>query len=149
MDKSQQNVKKIKPFDIVVFGGDGDLALRKIYPALYQRFEAGQLNVDFRIFPISRKLDFEESLINSIYEFVHKSNQIIDDETFQLFKKKIKPLYIPSNKVDDFLELKSMLAENVNYQTIFYLSTPSSAFGEICDALNRSKLINAKSKVVI
>ena len=149
MDKSQQNVKKIKPFDIVVFGGDGDLALRKIYPALYQRFEAGQLNVDFRIFPISRKLNFEESLINSIYEFVHKSNQIIDDETFQLFKKKIKPLYIPSNKVDDFLELKSMLAENVNYQTIFYLSTPSSAFGEICDALNRSKLINAKSKVVI
>lgn len=149
MDKSQQNVKKIKPFDIVVFGGDGDLALRKIYPALYQRFEDGQLNVDFRIFSISRKLNFQESLMNSIDEFIHKSNQMIEKEKFQLFKKKITPLYIPSNKEEDLLELKSLLAEKINHQTIFYLSTPSSAFGEICDSLKRCKLINAKSKVVI
>ena len=149
MDKSRENVKKIKPFDIVVFGGDGDLALRKIYPALYQRFEAGQLHVDFRIFSISRKQHFEESLMTSIDSFIHQSNPVLAEDKLQLFKSKIKPLYIPSNTGEDFMELKLLLEEKANFQTIFYLSTPSSAFGEICDALKKFKLIDAKSKVVL
>lgn len=149
MNKSQQNIKKIKPFDIIVFGGDGDLALRKIYPALFQRFEAGQLNVDFRIFAVTRKINFEEDLLKNIESFVKASNSIIQSESFELFKNKLHPIYIPSNCEENFSVLKSKLDEKPGYQTIFYLSTPSSAFGEICDSLSRSNLINARSKVVL
>ncbi|MEM7320118.1 MAG: hypothetical protein AAF408_13975, partial [Pseudomonadota bacterium] len=31
----------VDPFDLVVFGGTGDLARRKIMPALFRRFAAG------------------------------------------------------------------------------------------------------------
>ncbi len=33
----------VDPFDLVIFGGTGDLARRKILPGLYRRFQAGQM----------------------------------------------------------------------------------------------------------
>ena len=33
----------VQPFDLVVFGATGDLAKRKIIPALFRRFIAGQI----------------------------------------------------------------------------------------------------------
>ena len=33
----------VETFDLVIFGGTGDLARRKILPGLYRRFRAGQM----------------------------------------------------------------------------------------------------------
>ena len=33
---------QVSPFDLVVFGGTGDLAARKLLPAMYQRDRAGR-----------------------------------------------------------------------------------------------------------
>ena len=44
----------VEPFDLVVIGGTGDLARRKILPALYRRFCAGQMPADARIIGASR-----------------------------------------------------------------------------------------------
>ena len=33
----------VEPADLVIFGGTGDLARRKILPALFRRFCAGQI----------------------------------------------------------------------------------------------------------
>lgn len=40
--------------DFTVFGGTGDLALRKLLPALYHRDLEGQLPADTRILGVSR-----------------------------------------------------------------------------------------------
>src|SRR6056297_4131083 len=44
----------VEPFDLVVFGGTGDLARRKILPALFRRFRAGQIGSDARIIGAAR-----------------------------------------------------------------------------------------------
>jgi glucose-6-phosphate 1-dehydrogenase len=36
-------VQSVNPFDLVIFGGTGDLAMRKLLPALYYRDCAGQI----------------------------------------------------------------------------------------------------------
>ena len=41
--------------DYVIFGGAGDLATRKILPALFWRFLDGQINQSFNIFLCSRR----------------------------------------------------------------------------------------------
>ncbi|MFT7448290.1 MAG: glucose-6-phosphate 1-dehydrogenase [Glaciecola sp.] len=33
----------VDPFDLVIFGGTGDLARRKILPGLFRRFCSGQM----------------------------------------------------------------------------------------------------------
>ncbi len=44
----------VDPFDCIVFGGTGDLAERKLIPALYQRQRDGQLSEPTRIIGASR-----------------------------------------------------------------------------------------------
>ena len=46
---------KVEPFDLVVFGGTGDLAYRKLYPALYNREKSDQFTDPTRIIGVSRR----------------------------------------------------------------------------------------------
>ncbi len=44
----------VETFDLVIFGGTGDLAMRKLLPALYHRDGDGQITPDSRIIAASR-----------------------------------------------------------------------------------------------
>jgi glucose-6-phosphate 1-dehydrogenase len=45
---------QVAPFDMVVFGGTGDLAMRKLMPALLRRDIDGQIAPESRIISIGR-----------------------------------------------------------------------------------------------
>jgi len=66
-------------FDLVIFGGTGDLARRKIIPGLYRRFMAGQMPVGSRIIGAARAdLDdaaYRKLARNAIKEFVQAESQ--------------------------------------------------------------------------
>ena len=79
----------IPPSDYVIFGGTGDLATRKILPALFWRFLDGQINVNFNIFVCSRKETTMEALEQRISEHelgIWKENKLF----WKQFKKLIK-----------------------------------------------------------
>jgi glucose-6-phosphate 1-dehydrogenase len=138
---------KIKSFYLVIFGADGDLSKRKILPALYQRFADKQLNMDFQIICVSRKTEKEE-FFESLDSFFTMA-KIETKEIYQAFTKKIIPIKIPENKLENYSELKTILNQNSDWQRVFYLSVPSSAFSEICTSLEGVDLIDKKSKVVL
>ena len=48
-------IVKVDPFDLVVFGGTGDLAYRKLYPALFHREASEQFTEPTRIIGVSRR----------------------------------------------------------------------------------------------
>ena len=48
-------IVKVEPFDLVVFGGTGDLAHRKLYPALFHRERSNQFSEPTRIIGVSRR----------------------------------------------------------------------------------------------
>ena len=47
-------MQKVDSFDMVLFGGTGDLALRKLVPALYLRHAAGQIGTGARVIAVAR-----------------------------------------------------------------------------------------------
>ena len=55
----------------VIIGGTGDLSLRKIFPALFLRYAAGQVTNDFRLFVVGRQEinvdEFREKLTASLH----------------------------------------------------------------------------------
>ncbi len=63
----------VDPFDLVIFGGTGDLARRKILPGLYRRFWAGQMPEGARVIGASRKAmthkAFRDFVAEAIAEF--------------------------------------------------------------------------------
>ena len=44
----------VDSFDLVIFGGTGDLARRKILPGLFRRFRSGQMPAEARIIGAAR-----------------------------------------------------------------------------------------------
>ncbi|KAG1715431.1 Glucose-6-phosphate 1-dehydrogenase [Nymphon striatum] len=63
----------VDPFDLVIFGGTGDLSRRKILPGLFRRFCAGQMPKDARIIGAARSdLDdagYRKLVADAILEF--------------------------------------------------------------------------------
>ncbi len=45
----------VEAFDLIIFGGNGDLASRKLLPALFHRFCDGQITNDSRIIGVGRE----------------------------------------------------------------------------------------------
>ena len=95
---------KISSFNIIVFGGTGDLAKRKIYPAFYQRFCEKQLDCDFNIFIIHRKKIDLIKFTNEIIEFIEiNSTNNIDIKITNDFKKRIKFIHLKSTQPKNIL----------------------------------------------
>jgi len=150
VSQSVEKILKIKPFNAVIFGGDGDLAIRKIYPALFHRYVDHQIQCDFNIYAITRSkkkhLNFYSNLKSSIEKTIDYD---LDNAKIEDFFQNIKLINIPKHTVIDYEILKNELNKTSSFQNIFYFSTPADAFGEISDMLNKCKLINLSSKVVL
>jgi glucose-6-phosphate 1-dehydrogenase len=71
--------------DIVIFGGLGDLSIRKILPAIYYRLQAKQLADECKVVLISRK-DINKN------EFEDLLRSKLEDGIKDASKKRFKPL---------------------------------------------------------
>src|SRR5690242_12763733 len=71
----------IEPCDFTVFGGTGDLALRKLLPALYLRDRDGQLPDGFRVIGVSRAEADDEAYRAMVRDALvqHVQPQDLDD----------------------------------------------------------------------
>ena len=85
-------VVPVEPFDLVVFGGTGDLARRKLLPALYHRLHDGQMPPQARIIGTARKdLDrdaYRNMAAEALDEFV--GAEALDEETKKTFLQSIQ-----------------------------------------------------------
>src|SRR5438552_11679072 len=52
---TRNGFRMLQPFDMVIFGGTGDLAMRKLLPALYYRHRDGELQEHGRIIGVARE----------------------------------------------------------------------------------------------
>lgn len=150
MNKKNKQIQEFNSFNIVVFGGDGDLALRKIYPALFHRHQDGQFSKDFNIIAITRKTPNKETFASQLVTLLKatEGDKMKLDE-IEMFAKNIELIQVENQDPTSFKELGNKLNENPDYQHIYYFSTPSTAFGPISRALKSVGLVNEKSKVVI
>lgn len=149
MARTREQQEKLKPFDLILFGGSGDLAFRKIYPALYHRFIIGESNTDFSVFVIQRQEKEAESFFTELKASLTKLVQGVTEEGLQLFFEKFKLVRITSHSIEGYKELVTALKKSKDRQRIFYYSTPSHVFEEISTALSSAKLVEADSKVVV
>jgi len=151
MAKKQKHTEQFKNFNLVVFGGAGDLALRKIFPALYHRYIDGQLLCEYNIIAISRKSSFESEFKTQLNSFIKASltKESINQKEINAFIKRVKLIQAKDSTVEGYNELKKYLNQFKEYQNIFYFSTPSSAFGTISETLKKSGIVRSDSKVVL
>ena len=143
------NIPKLKDADIVIFGGLGDLAMRKIFPAIYHRFKAKQINNNSRVYVISRgdvsQTEFKANLKEKLTNNIEDVDQKIVAELLKLCK------YIQADLTQEssLAVLKDDLREDDNIVRVYYFYVSSSIFGDITRNLHAEKLITPESRVVL
>lgn len=120
---------------LVIFGASGDLAKRKLIPALVDLYKQKLLPDKFGILGVSRTEysdeSFRENILESYHEFVD-TKEISED----LFNEFVNHLYyqaIDTGKSEDYKLIKNRLEElntklDTNENYIYYLSTPPSLY---------------------
>ena len=98
-------------FDLVLFGGTGDLAWRKLMPALFQAFRHGSLPEGGRIIGVGRDdLSDEQyrALIQSRFDKVDLSKRPSAEE-FARFAALLEFVRMDLSKPDDYAHLAATL----------------------------------------
>jgi len=138
-------------FDLIFFGGTGDLALRKLLPALYYRHRDTQDCSGWRIIAVSRQaLDtagYVEMVHTACKQFIPAKD--FDEAVWAAFATRLEYLAIDATVAADYAKLATALADSVERIRVFYLSTAASLFAGICEQLAAADLVTGLSRVVL
>ena len=144
------NQKESKsPFRIIIFGSDGDLSYRKIFPALYHRMNDEQISEEVQIMAASRTPRSQEEYIETLASYM---DQYIKDANQEVLNQLYNATTHFCFKGDEAVVKKGMqewFKGSEEHVRVFYLATPASAFGPISDMLLRYDLINEYSRIVL
>ncbi|WP_126976771.1 glucose-6-phosphate dehydrogenase [Frigidibacter oleivorans] len=136
-------------FDLVIFGGTGDLARRKIFPGLYRRFLAGQIPAEARIIGAARSdLDdasFRQSVAEAIDEFVGPAKR--DAAAIQGFLERIRYVAVDARGEEGWAQLATMVRPDV--VSAFYMSVAPALFGDLAERLKLHGIARADSRIVV
>ncbi len=132
------NPKNIENQIMVIFGASGDLAYRKLIPAIFDLFENKLLPKNFAVLGVSRSeisdKAFREKMKKGIKEFAHYKDS--KDDVIDVFLSKLSYLSMDTGDGNEYGALKKRLSEidaehgtDKNY--IFYLSTPPQLYSKI------------------
>jgi glucose-6-phosphate 1-dehydrogenase len=138
-------------FDLVVFGATGDLAQRKLLPALFHRDDQGQLPEGARIIGASRREmsreAFKAMAVAAIEAHVPEAER--SAETCQRFYGRLGYVTVDAAQEAGWSDLEKALKSKQDRIRVFYLAVGPDLFGPICDRLGKHGLATPRSRVVI
>jgi len=138
-------------FDLVLFGGTGDLAWRKLMPALFQAFRHGSLPEGGRIIGVGRddlSDDQYRTLMQSRFDKVELAKRPSSEE-FARFAALIEFVRMDLSKPDDYTRLATRLQARNADTVVMYLATAPALFTTICEQLAASGLNTPKTRIVL
>jgi glucose-6-phosphate 1-dehydrogenase len=139
------------PATLVLFGATGDLAHRKVIPALYQLWRTNLLPHDFVILAIGRRDYDDETLRAEFRTSLEKYSRVlpIDEAAWRSFSERIRYQRCNFDDPAAFDTLVTTLGaidkqRNSLGNHLYYLATQPSAFAEIVGQLGRVGLDHEK-----
>ena len=138
-------------FDLVIFGATGDLAMRKIFPALYHRFIAQQMPPDARIIGVARSDFTNEEFRKSVQENLQKfcPETAKQNDNLQNFLNTIQYISIDVHGDKGWALLQQSMRADTDIVQAFYLSVAPSLFGIIATKLKQHNIANSQSRIII
>ncbi|KQT87919.1 glucose-6-phosphate dehydrogenase [Aurantimonas sp. Leaf443] len=142
----------VEPFDYVVFGGNGDLAERKLLPALYHRDLDGQLPSEARIIGASRTDlsddDFRAFARAAIERFVRAAD--LETQALERFLARLHYRRVDARSDGGWAELAALLDEAGRTRIrAFYLAVGPALFGDLASRISTSGMVTEHTRIVV
>ncbi|CAG1019761.1 partial glucose-6-phosphate 1-dehydrogenase, partial [Burkholderiaceae bacterium] len=138
-------------FDLVFFGGTGDLTWRKLMPALFQAFRHGKLPAGARILSVARDEQGDDKYrawLKERFQEVVYAKRPTDDE-FERFAQLVHYRRMDLSQPQDYQKLKHWLEERNADTAVLYLATSPHLFPLICERLGAVGLNGPSVRVVL
>ena len=138
-------------FDLVFFGGTGDLVWRKLMPALFQAYRHDTLPDNGRIIGVGRDDLTDEQyrqLIQTRFEQVDGAKRP-NSEEFARFAQLLCYVRMDLSQPAAYAALAARLAERETDHVVMYLSTAPSLFTTVCEQLAACGLNTPKTRIVL
>jgi len=145
MDAERDSSKKLSAI-MVIFGGTGDLTVRKLLPALYNLVYGGLLPDNFAVVAVGRKEKTLDQYRDEALEAVNKfSRNKVEESKWQKLRNAIYYVQFDFSEQSGYAKLKHFLAKldekyNTNGNRIFYLAVAPEYFEVILNGLHTSSL---------
>ena len=139
----------VELFDLVIFGGTGDLAVRKLLPALFHRFADGQIPDGSRIIGIAREALDDDGYRALLRKALVASDGSVGTEQLDTFLKLVAYRSLDARKADGWEDFAGLIGEHPDHVRVFYLSTSPELFVDICARLGQYGLNQGASRVVL
>ena len=143
-----------KPATLVLFGGSGDLAGRKLLPALYNLALQRLLPASFAVVGSARRPTTDEAFRRELHDAVAEFSRTkpLNEEVWGSFAPNIRFVATPDDAGYDALgrvldEVDAHVGTNGN--RLFYLATPPAAYAPIVRAIGKHRLRGAGSSRVV
>jgi glucose-6-phosphate 1-dehydrogenase len=141
---------RLQDFDLVLFGGTGDLAMRKLLPALFRRFVADQFPARARIVCVARSDLAREAYLAQVEASSKKYLTAgLDASRWADFARTLDYVRLDGTNPQDYRNLAAKLAQDPAAVRVFFLSTAPSLFMDICQNLAAAGLATPGARVVL
>jgi len=137
------------PFELVLFGGLGDLALRKLMPALFLLHRDGRLPEGV-IYAVTRRDMEREEFVGKIESSVraHVPSNYLEKAPLVSFLEKVQCFTLDVNDLKTYKALAKTLSDD-DVNRLFYMATGSDLYTPVCKGLHTAGLIRNHSKIVL
>jgi glucose-6-phosphate 1-dehydrogenase len=141
----------LSDFDLVLFGGGGDLAMRKLLPALYNRDRSQDLPSTARIICVGRHDWSREEFLKEVNENAkpHIPAAMLESVLWNHFCERIDYVALDAGDASTYQGLVEKMRIDPAITRVFYLATPPSLFATICQNLAACGLATSSSRVVL
>jgi len=141
----------VDTFDLVIFGGAGDLALRKLLPALYHRDLDGQLPAGSRIISVGRRAMSRDQFLQNVCDSLCANLKAPEytEEFWQSFSSRLQYIQTDALEPSNWQGLIAALDGYDDRVRVFYLATAPGLFGPIATGLSQNGLVNDQVRIVL
>jgi len=139
----------VDPFDLVIFGGTGDLARRKILPGLFRRFLAGQMPKGSQVVGAARaKIDsagYREMIADAVAEFGGEDAK--KTKELAAFLDCLEYVSIDATGTGGWDRLAGLVRKEL--VNAFYFSVAPGLFGDLAERLHLNGIADKTSRIVV
>lgn len=133
-----------------IFGATGDLARRKLFPAIFSLYREGKLAEDFAVIGVARRPrsqeEFRDDVHRSIEEFCRY--KVKDDSEWNTFAEHFSYKSLDINNLEGYRELQQLTEQvegrfGIPGNRLFYLALAPELFGSVSFNLEKGGMLSS------
>lgn len=146
---NEQSLDSLEGAVLFIFGATGDLAKRKLFPAIFSLYKEGKLSDKFAVIGLARRAKTQEQFREDVYTSIKEFSryEVTDRELWDRFADHFEYMSLDTQKLDGFYELNTLTQSleqkfSLSGNRLFYLALAPELFGGVAQNLRGGGLLD-------